>query len=306
MPLIAGSVRDGDGLPVVRVVRVYRRDSGTLLGASNSAGGPEVPADASYSQVTTLCRFYGVNGDISFPDDKKKIWGVLGNAQLSTAQSLHGPTSMYFDGTGDSILNSKGGIGNFGTGDFTVELLLFLVNGGHGSAWSRIMETQKYPNPGGWAMVCAGSTAPSALRFDHSNGSSFIDTGSAVSDNVWHHIAVTRSSGTLRIFVDGALKGSVATSVNFTADDLSIGGNISNGESFRGYIDSIRITKGVARYTGNFTPPSAEFQRGEAIPERALGEYAISVPYSAEVQVICLDDDVGTLENDLVLRTIPV
>lgn len=306
MPLIAGSVRDGDGLPVNRVVRVYRRDSGALLGATNSAGGPAVPADASYSQVTTLCRFYGVNGGISFPDDKGNIWGVLGNAQLSTAKALHGPTSMYFDGAGDRILNSKGGIANFGTGDFTVELFLFLVNGGHGSSWSRIMETKNYPNSGGWGMVCAGSTAPSVLRFDDSNGTSFIDTGSAVSDNVWHHIAATRSSGTLRMFVDGLLKGSVANSVNFTAADLSIGGNIVNGESFMGYIDSVRITKGVARYTGNFTPPSSGFLRGEGIPERALGEYAITVPYSAEVQVICLDDDAGTLENDLILRTIPV
>ena len=102
------------------------------------------------------------------------------------------------------------------------------------------------------------------------------------------------------------MQASVINNANLLAPDVSVGGNVNNGESFKGYVDSIRLTKGFARYTENFAPPTSEFLRGEGIPACAFGEYALTVPYSGEVQVICLHDDAGPLQNDLVLRTFPV
>lgn len=306
MPLIKGAVRDDAGTPANRTVRVYRRDAGVLIGATDSAGGPEIEADAHYAAVSTLVRFYGPSGATLLTDDKENAWKFLGNAQLSTAKKLHGVSSAYFDGAGDSVKNTGGNLGNFGTADFTVEIIFSPVDGGLGSAWSRIMETRAYPDSGGWAITCVELMNPSQVRFYESNGKSFLTTLLPVSNGEWHHLCVSRKDGILRLFLDGVVQMSAANSSNFLASDLSIGGNVNNGDSFKGYVDSIRLTKGFARYTENFTPPTSEFLRGEGIPARAFGEYALRVPYSGEVQVICLHDDVGPLQNDLVLRTFPV
>lgn len=306
MPLIKGAVRDDAGTPANRTVRVYRRDAGVLIGTTDSAGGPAIGADAHYAAVSTLVRFYGPSGATILTDDKNNTWAFVGNAQLSTTKKLHGVSSAYFDGAGDSVKNSGGDLGNFGTADFTIEVIFSTVNGGHGASWSRIMETLAYPSSSGWAIVCEGSTNPSKVRFDNSNGTNILTTTLPVSDGEWHHLCVSRKDGTLRLFLDGLLQMAATNSVNFTAPDLSIGGNINNAESLNGYVDSIRLTKGFARYTENFTPPTSEFLRGEGVPARAFGEYALTVPYSGEVQVICLHDDVGPLRNDLILRTFPV
>jgi hypothetical protein len=78
----------------------------------------------------------------------------------------------------------------------------------------------------------------------------------SLSTNQWYHIAVTRQSGTVKLWVNGVLDGSVADARNYSASgSLEVG--ISHvGNYFTGYIDDLRITKGVARYTSTFTPPA--------------------------------------------------
>lgn len=104
------------------------------------------------------------------------------------------------------------------------------------------------------------------LTFYHySNGGSSLiyAAGSDVRDGQWHHVAVTRQGSTLRMFADGVLIGTGTSSANYTSTvaRLSIGYQVQ-GDSrypFKGGIDDVRITKGVARYTANFTPPAAPF-----------------------------------------------
>ena len=83
----------------------------------------------------------------------------------------------------------------------------------------------------------------------------------------WYHVAVTRSGNTLRIFINGTLEDSYTTSVAIddgTINRIDIGGN-GGGSNFIGYIDEARITKGVARYTSNFTPQTKEFYPGDYV-----------------------------------------
>lgn len=75
--------------------------------------------------------------------------------------------------------------------------------------------------------------------------------------------AAARSAGTLRFFVDGVLDGSAALGRNFQATLVfGVGAQVASRNSvydFPGYIDEVRITKGVCRYTDNFAPPTGPF-----------------------------------------------
>ena len=87
--------------------------------------------------------------------------------------------------------------------------------------------------------------------------------GPDVRDGNWHHVAVTREAGLLRMFVDGVLVGTGASSVSYTSTItlLSVGYQVQGSARypFRGGIDEVRITNGVARYTTNFTRPDKPF-----------------------------------------------
>jgi hypothetical protein len=73
----------------------------------------------------------------------------------------------------------------------------------------------------------------------------------------WYHLAYSRSSGTGRLFINGILVASASDSTNYTSTSFTVGG-IST-QYFNGYIQDLRVTRGVARYTATFTPPTAAF-----------------------------------------------
>ena len=83
-------------------------------------------------------------------------------------------------------------------------------------------------------------------------------SGGSVSTSTWHHWAFTRSGTDQKLFLNGTQVGSTyTTSRNFTDNKFRIAGNHSGGELFTGYQSDVRITKGLARYTSNFTAPTA-------------------------------------------------
>jgi len=85
-----------------------------------------------------------------------------------------------------------------------------------------------------------------------------LNVSSVITLNTWQHFALTRSGTDLKSFIDGTQVGTTQTnSDNHTAGRLMIGDNVTVAYPLNGYIDDLRITKGVARYTANFTPPAA-------------------------------------------------
>ena len=91
-------------------------------------------------------------------------------------------------------------------------------------------------------------------------GTSQSTHGSLVpSIDTWYHVAYVRSSGTTKLYIDGTEIISVADTTNYTDTNFTVGGWYSNSYLLNGYIDDLRITKGVARYTAAFTPPTAAF-----------------------------------------------
>jgi hypothetical protein len=168
-----------------------------------------------------------------------------------------------FNGSNQSLSLAQNSAFNFGTGDFTVESWIY------GNSWST---TNPIINLGdgargggtplytGWSLWYNTSTGISWYRFDGTETN--LTAAVTLATNQWHHIAVARSSGVLRIFVNGVQLYSAANTVtynNVNSDTLKIGGNFFAPTVFwfNGQISNTRIVNGTAVYTAPFTPPTA-------------------------------------------------
>lgn len=214
--------------------------------ANENAGG----TDPDFASVSLLLHMDGSNGSTTFTDSSSNALTVTANnnAEISTAQSKFGGASGLFNGDGAYLLVPDDGTA-IGTGDFTIE------------CWIRITLGTGYR---GIVSLVPGSDnntlyvlADTIIWYDSGNQAA----SAQLSSNTWYHVAVARESGTLRTFVDGVESSTDYTSTaNIASNTARIGTRGgANGEWYNGYIDDLRITKGVARYTANFTPPTAAF-----------------------------------------------
>ena len=178
---------------------------------------------------------------------------TVGNAQISTAQNKFGSGSMYFDGNGDKLFIPSSPNFAFGTGDFTVEAWVYL---------NAIPSALTYPpifEVGANFYVNFRGNGSVALT---DNAVVYAQSSSSLVINTWYHVAVVRASGSSKVYINGAGGTAVACTVSFTQDTASIGGGGNGAGSpfyLNGYIDDLRITKGIARYTSNFTSPTSAF-----------------------------------------------
>jgi hypothetical protein len=109
-----------------------------------------------------------------------------------------------------------------------------------------------------------GSATPTIViqsgTFKYFTNGGFQITSSSISTSTWYHLAVSRSGTSTKLFVNGVQGGSTYTdSTNYVSTTPSFIGALYDGSSLNGYIDDLRITKGFARYTSNFTAPTAAF-----------------------------------------------
>ena len=130
---------------------------------------------------------------------------TVGNAQLSTAVKKYGSASMYFDGTGDylTIPTNPGFV--FGTGDFTIEAWFYIVSGAAGA----IFDTRS----GATGITPLLFFSSSTLRY-YVNGADLITSPTTLSAATWYHVALVRSSGSSKMYLNGAQTGSTVADVN--------------------------------------------------------------------------------------------
>lgn len=232
-------------------------DSNNLTFTVNQAPDPH------FASVGALLHFEGTDASTTFTDVKGKTWTAAGNAQIDTAQFKFGAASGLFDGTGDWVSTPNHADWNFGSGDFTVECF---ARFGSVSGSNKHILGHYNPSPGDrmWLMQYVVGTG---LLFTVSfNGAATLSAATAgvLSTNTWYHLAATRSGATLRVFVNGVVGATTqnlgANSIHNASQPFVIGNSFtSGGGPFTGHIDEVRVTKGVARYTANFTPPSFSF-----------------------------------------------
>jgi hypothetical protein len=175
---------------------------------------------------------------------------TVGDASLGFAP-IYGTGMLAFDGTGDYLALDESERFGFGTGDFTVEAWAYTSDNTRsvGGASQRIFDI------GGGDVGIWLQSSTGYISYNIAGG--VTATTTVFPENQWNHVALTRSGTSLKLFLNGAQVASTTNSSNLgTAHPATVGAfnNTSDG-AFLGYIDDLRITKGIARYTSAFTPP---------------------------------------------------
>jgi hypothetical protein len=191
---------------------------------------------------------------------------TVGNAQISTAQTKFGSGSMYFDGTGDYLYSVWKPNLELGSGNFTIEFWIYAVGGNSLYCWSTDWHYAMSWNYGGASSnrvgIWASSNGSTWNIFNADGGGNGISTGT-ISTNTWTHVALVRNGSAWALYLNGtsAWTGTSSATIVTRTDTFRIGGPWPNSgpADFNGYIDDFRMTKGIARYTSNFTPPTAAF-----------------------------------------------
>jgi len=175
-----------------------------------------------------------------------------GDVKSSTTQSKYLTSSMYFDGTGDYVQTPTSNLLTFGSEDFTVEGWFYTTSTG---AYQYIFDgrnggtdvTYLYLNNGTGLYAGYGNVNDSSVT--------------TLSLNQWYHFAYVRNgSGTnnITVYIDGTAEWQITNTTNLSSTTrITLGSRYTGADYFGGYMSDVRITKGLARYTANFTPPSA-------------------------------------------------
>lgn len=224
-----------------------------------------VPLDPNFSKVSLLLHGDGSNGSTVIADSSQRMNGVtaVSGAQITTSESLFGGASISLAASNSYLSIPRSDSFDFATGDFTIEAWIKFNSGGDLSIVGGIGPTS------GTLMLRRLAAGSLGLGRNHI---AFDTVSSVLSWNTtrFYHLAVIRSSGTVYMFRDGSQIGSGANTQSYAlaASTDTVWGvgatqatlnTFSPGLFLNGYVEDLRITKGVARYTSNFSVPTTAF-----------------------------------------------
>ena len=244
---------------------------GRVLRAGVASG-----ADPYWANVVLLMGMEEAGSPQAFVDESSfaRAMTIVGNTKPDTAQFKFGAQSARFDGASDEITAADSTAWLFGAAvPFTIEAWVRFASLPTAESGCVIVgHYNSTVNQRSWVFQLNTVASPTELTFVYSldgtaNAQVRGNWGPVI--NTWYHLAVTRQAGgTMIVFVDGVAIASDAGSASAfhnSTDLLRIGVLNTSAGSRRwmdGWIDELRITNGVARYVGNFTPPTAAFPRG--------------------------------------------
>lgn len=201
------------------------------------------PGNDSYAKLL-------VHGNSTLVDNSASAKSITNTSvSISSSASKFGGASCFFNGTAYYTVTADADL-TFGTGDFTIDFWIYATDVTAGDPF----EVGSYDNYDGvFLQLVSGNLWTYVNR---SGGQSM-----ALSANTWTHVAIVRSGGTLYGFKNGALQWSVANSANvIPTAPLQVGlANNMYQQYFNGYMDELRVSKGIARWTSAFTAPSAQY-----------------------------------------------
>ena len=216
--------------------------------------------DAYGDSVTLLMRMNGSGS--TFQDDSLygNIITSFGSATQSTDQSKFGNSSAYFNGS-SYVSAGTSSLWNISSGDFTIEGWVYNTGA---NQYRGIIGSRGNGNGHGWCLFIHSDNTfyTGSVIVGQSYANRQLNT-TIVEPNTWTHFALVKTSAGYRLYVNGVGGSLLELSNGFdyqSSQPLVIGALGSQGEyPFLGYIDEIRITKGIARYTSNFSIPTEAF-----------------------------------------------
>lgn len=222
--------------------------------AGDSTSSPS--SDPYFNSVTLLAQFQGTNESTLFVDSSQYNLSMSVNSGtpiISTSQHTGTAVSSLYSSTATqssiSFDNSSGAV-NF-TGDFTLEAYTYLLSV---SGYPTIIRA----NTGSGYMLLRANSGNYELDM---NGTKIFAVGAATTNvGAWTHLAVCRTNSTVTLYVNGVAAGTAAKSgtIGGTGGTACISWNAGN-EWWNGYLQDVRVTNGVARYTSAFTLPTTLF-----------------------------------------------
>ena len=166
--------------------------------------------------------------------------------------------AVKFDGSDDYLEIPHSDDFDFGSGEFTVEAFIEGARGGTSTGSVVLNQSNSGAGSDSAFYFGAGTNGVSLYLTTGTGWNVFITTDVNVSNSGWHHVVWQRRSNTLEIYVDGRLAqtGSFTGTVNNSSRAVDVGRQSSDGSNFNGMISNLRVVKGTAVYTANFTPPT--------------------------------------------------
>ena len=177
---------------------------------------------------------------------------LSGAATLSTAQFKFGSASLV-TGTSNFLTVGSNADFNYGTGDFTIEGWFYpnALSGTQGLFDQRTAATE--------VAIMMDMNSSGVVRL-YVNGSYVISSNTSVSAGQWTHIAVSRTSGLTTMYIGGVQQSATYTDTNnYPTRPIAIGSYFGGASYFSGYIDEVRVSKGIGRYTTTFTTSGTAF-----------------------------------------------
>ena len=218
--------------------------------------------DVYYPQTSLLMHFNGTNGSTTMTDNSKNNFTATATngASISTIQSKFGGSSVLFDGTNDYVSIPTSNFNTFGSSNFTVEL--FFRSNQNNQQYCSFISDEGGISSGLTILLNIASSSDGKIGVWQTGCvTGLTSTNGGYNDNNWHHIAYVRNGSIATIYVDGINQASTTVSGNPStpAGAFIIGASTGLSRYYNGYIDEMRITNGIARYTGNFTSPTTQF-----------------------------------------------
>lgn len=208
----------------------------------------------SYTKL--MLHMNGVNNSTTFADSSSfapKTVTPNGNAKISTTQSKFGGSSGYFDGT-NSYLSIPASSDFLLNGNFTIDFWVYFNSLSSSTEQGIFCQT---PDSASFFTLRVTSTYLIISETKTLQTTSYLLTASA-----WHHIAIVRNNGVIKLFVDGVQINTnwAKTTAYFNGYGITIGKYLDESGYFvDGYLQEFRISNGVARWTSNFTPPTSAY-----------------------------------------------
>lgn len=253
-----------------RVTKDIERYTGTTCPVPTAPYPDSRYEDPSWSDTILLLNANGTDASTTFTDAVSGLnLTASGNAQIDTGDAANtdvariafGNSSAKFDGTGDyisTLASVANAFYNLSSGTFTIEFWLNAT--ALADATDDMLAVVDASN---YLSIKHITAAQGKISIEQTGAATTNGSGAeTMTTGNWYHVAVVRNSTSASgcsVYIGGALQFTFTCSITFADAYIRIGSRQTAANAFAGYIDDVRVTKGVARYTGDFSVPARQF-----------------------------------------------